>query len=345
VSSALVELSDVAVAAGGRTILSVPRFALAPGAVTAVLGANGAGKTTLLRVTGALVAPSTGRVRLAGRPATRALARRLTAAVLQRPLLRRGSVIANAETGLRFQRVPRPEARRRAAAWLERLGVGELAERQAHTLSAGEAQRVSLARALALEPRLLLLDEPFASLDAPTRGELLVDLGEALAATGTAGLLVTHDRHEAAALGRRLAILHAGELRQEGPTSAIWERPADPDCARILGYENLLSPALSERALRTPAGPRALRTDDCEALPAGRPAAPGQVAVDARLARAVPLGPTTRVMAEAGGERLVATAPAPAPAWLAALRPGEPLTISFDRERARPLGYRADTRR
>ena len=110
----LLELRGIVVEAGGRTILDVPRFALAPKHTTAVLGANGAGKTTLLRVTGALIRPTAGEVLLDGRAATAASIRRVSAAVLQRPLLRRATVQENAETGLRFHRVPRPEARRRA---------------------------------------------------------------------------------------------------------------------------------------------------------------------------------------------------------------------------------------
>ena len=222
------ELRDVTVCAGGRTILSLPHLAVA--STTAVLGRNGAGKSTLLRVAGGLLRPRTGSVRIDGGTDVR----KATAAVLQRPLLRRGTVRANAETGLRFRGVPRAERRRRAEAWLERLDVARLADQAAHTLSAGEAQRVSLARALAVAPRVLLLDEPFAGLDAPTRRELLADLREALASTGTAALLVTHDDREAAALADRVAILHAGELLEEGPAAEV----LSGGCAARLGLRS-----------------------------------------------------------------------------------------------------------
>jgi ABC-type multidrug transport system ATPase subunit len=227
------ELRDVTVSAGGRTILSLPRLAV--DSTTAVLGRNGAGKSTLLRVAGALLRPRTGSIRIDDRVARREDVRVATAAVLQRPLLRRGTVRANAETGLRFRGVPRAERRRRADAWLERLDVARLAEQPAHTLSAGEAQRVSLARALAVAPRVLLLDEPFAGLDAPTRRELLADLRGVLAATGTAALLVTHDDREAAALADRVAILHRGELLEEGPAPDV----LSGDCAVMLGLRSV----------------------------------------------------------------------------------------------------------
>ena len=340
----LLELRGIVVRAGGRAILDVPELALAAAGVTAVLGANGAGKTTLLRVGGALIRPSAGDVLLDGAPATPAAIRRVSAAVLQRPLLRRATVRENAETGLRFHRVPRGEARRRAEEWLERLGVAHLAHRGAHTLSAGEAQRVSLARALALSPRLLLLDEPFANLDAPTRGELLVDLGEALAATGAAALLVTHDRHEAAALAERLAILHAGELRQTGPTARVWAHPADADCARILGYDTVLEPEVAGRIMPNGGRPLALRAEDCAAAPPGTAGNGSALTISARLRRVLPLGSTSRVVAELDGRRLLATAPAPAPEWLAALGPGDPIDIRLEPERARPVGRRSTLR-
>jgi ABC-type tungstate transport system substrate-binding protein/ABC-type sugar transport system ATPase subunit len=355
------ELRDVEVRAGGRTILSVPELELGPG-VTAVLGANGAGKSTLLRVAGALRRPDAGAVLLDGAPAEPRALRRATAAVLQRPLLRRGSARANVETGLRFRHVNRKEAHGRAHASMGQLAIPHLIDRQAHTLSGGEAQRVSLSRALAIEPAMLLLDEPFAGLDAPTRGELIVDLREALTTTGTSALLVTHDRHEAAALADHIAILHAGELRQHGETAHVLANPADRDCARILGYENLVSPDLAEELLGEGAGARALRAADCAAEPAeiehaaraataaseSREAggiAPTATIVDtptihltATLTRVVPLGPTTRVIAHTNGETLLATAPAPPPQWLAEAQPGDPIRIAFPKEAARPIG-------
>jgi ABC-type Fe3+/spermidine/putrescine transport system ATPase subunit len=206
---------------------------------------------------------------------------------------------------------------------LERLGIGALAERPAHRLSGGEAQRVSLARAFAVNPRVLLLDEPFGALDAPTRGELLADLREALAATGTAALLVTHDRHEAAALGDRVAVLHAGELRQEGPAQQVLDHPADADCARILGFDNVLP----GRLLGVAADQVALAPDACRLTGAG-------LTLAARLVRAIPLGPVWRLVFEVEGRTVLANAPEPPPAGL---RPGDRVELRVDPAAIRAL--------
>ena len=317
------ELRDVVVRAGGRTILSVPRLALADASTTAVLGPNGSGKSTLLRAAAALLTPARGAVLLDGDAAARADVREATAAVLQRPLLRRASVRANVESGLRFRGVGRAERRRRGQVWLERLGIAALAERPAHSLSGGEAQRVSLARAFAVGPRVLLLDEPFSALDAPTRGELLAELREALAATGTAALLVTHDRHEAAAFADRVAILHDGELRQEGPAQQVLDHPADADCARTLGFDNVLP----GRLLGSAAGEVAVPPGACRLTGAG-------LTLPARLVRTIPLGPVWRVILEAEGRTVLANAPEPPPAGL---QPGDPVELRVDPAAIREL--------
>jgi ABC-type sulfate/molybdate transport systems ATPase subunit len=331
-SAPLLELRGVAVRTDGRTVLEVERLELEGRTTLAVLGPNGSGKSTLLRVAAALVAPTRGEVLLDGRRAGRAQLRAVTSAVLQRPLLRRGSVRHNVETGMRFHGVGRPAVRSRAETWMQRLGIAELADRSAQALSGGEAQRVSLARALAVEPRLLLLDEPFVALDAPTRGELIADLREVLADTGTAALLVTHDRDEAAALGDAIAILHRGRVRQHGAASEVLEHPADGDCARTLGFENVLSAELAGALLGTTAHAVALRAGDCEIRDPGR----GE-GVPVRLRRVVPLGSVARAEVDIGGQVVQASAPVPLPAWLRSRGAGDTVALVLEARAARPL--------
>lgn len=244
--SAGIGCRDLRVHAGGRQLLSVPELDVASGRTLAVLGPNGAGKSTLLRALGLLSGHRvSGRILLDGRPATRALMRQALAAVLQRPILRRGTVADNVISGLRFQGMSRREARTEAWRWIEALGLEPLVGRDARSLSIGEAQRVSITRALAVGPRVLLLDEPFSGLDSTTRADLLADLRAALAGQPTATILVTHDRQEALALAEETALLIDGRIRQHGTTAEVLEHPSDADTARLLGYTNLLPPALT----------------------------------------------------------------------------------------------------
>jgi tungstate transport system ATP-binding protein len=197
---------------------------VAPGEILAIMGPNGAGKSTLLYVAALLRRPQNGEVWIAGARATRRIERALrrrTAMVLQEPLLFDVSVVANAASGLRFRGVRRHDAERRARAWLERFGVAHLAPQNARTLSGGEAQRTSLARAFAVEPTLLLLDEPFSALDPATREALVPELAARLRETKTAAVIVTHDVTDARALADRLLVLVDGRIAQCDWTDAV----------------------------------------------------------------------------------------------------------------------------
>jgi len=240
----VVELRAVRVERGGQTLLEVPALDVRPREVLAVIGPNGAGKSTLLRVLGLLEAPTQGGVTFQGRPVERAQAlaiRRRMASVFQDPLLTDATVRENVALGLGFRGVGAAAAAPRVARWLERFGVAALAERRARTLSGGEAQRTALARALVLEPELLLLDEPFAALDAPTREGLIADLASVLRAEHTTTVLVTHDRDEARSLADRIAVLMDGRLRQLGPASHVFRAPVSEDVARFVGVETILA--------------------------------------------------------------------------------------------------------
>jgi ABC-type sulfate/molybdate transport systems ATPase subunit len=310
---------DLRVSAGARELVSVPELDIPAGETLAVLGPNGAGKSTLLRALAHLgTAARTGTVLLDGRATTTAELRRAVAAVLQRPVLQRASVLDNAAAGLRLRGVRRGEARRRAGPWLDALGVAHLATRNARTLSGGEAQRVAIARALAVAPRVLLLDEPFAGLDATTRTDLLADLRAALDRQHAAVLLVTHDREEARALARRTALLVNGEIRQIGTTEDVLDAPADLECATLLGFTTQLPPALTGQDTMLVARP-----ERCGPLADSTPPPPGTVVADGVLRRAVPLGGATRLDVD--------TATGPVTAVTTAdvtLTPGSPIRIA-----------------
>jgi ABC-type sugar transport system ATPase subunit len=236
----VVALHGIRVARGGRTVLEIPELAVDAGQVLAVIGPNGAGKSTLLRVMGLLEPATAGSVRFQGErvsPAKGLAVRRRMASVFQEPLLADTTVRENVTLGLRFRGV---DGAPRVDAWLARLGIGHLASRQARTLSGGEAQRTALARALVLEPELLLLDEPFSALDQPTREALLDDFARILRQERTTTVLVTHDRAEAMTLGDRVGVLMGGRLVQLDDAAQVFRAPASEDVARFVGVETIL---------------------------------------------------------------------------------------------------------
>ena len=176
--SSILEVKDLLVRRNNKLVLYVHHFSLNERETLAVIGPNGAGKSTLMLVIAQLLKPSQGEIYFHGqllRPKDGLNFRRKIGLVLQDPLLLDGTVFDNIATGLRFRRVPKAEITHRVDMWLERLGIVHLRERVSHQLSGGEAQRVSLARAFAIKPDILLLDEPFGALDAPTRTRLLDD--------------------------------------------------------------------------------------------------------------------------------------------------------------------------
>jgi ABC-type sugar transport system ATPase subunit len=234
----LIHIQDLLVKRGEKDVLRVDELSIQGGEVLAVVGPNGAGKSTLLLALARLIQPKAGQIFFNGQQAqmeSDTAYRRRIAMVMQDPLLFDRSVYENVASGLRFRGATKDEIQQKVSLWLERFGVEHLAKRRGGELSGGEAQRVSLARALVLEPELLLLDEPFSALDPPTRAKLLDDLGTLLHATATTTLFVTHDLTEATKLATRIAVIIANRLRQVGTPSAVFAQPADEDVAQFLG--------------------------------------------------------------------------------------------------------------
>lgn len=221
-------------------MVRVDRLAVDPGESLAILGPNGAGKSSLLLALATLL-PASGTLRFRDAPITDAHAfRRRVSVVFQRPLLLDRSVRDNAAVGLALRGVSRADRRARAQLELSRLGIAHLADRPANRLSGGEAQRVSIARALAVGPELLFLDEPFSALDAPTRELLIADLAGVLGGRGVTTVMVTHDRDEALSLADRIAVVINGVVRQCDSAEAVFAMPTDPEVAAFIGVENVI---------------------------------------------------------------------------------------------------------
>ncbi len=234
----LLEARDLLVVRAQRRILEVDHLEIRSGETLTVVGPNGAGKSTLLLALARLVRPDRGVITFAGVPLggrDELAHRRRIGLVLPAPLLLSTSVFDNVAAGLRFRRVGAAETRERVDEWLGRLAISHLRDRPAVQLSTGEAQRVSLARALVLDPELLLLDEPFASLDPGTRAELTDDFERLRRGTATTCVLVTHDLNEAARLGDRMAVLLGGSIRQCDVPGRVMAAPADEDVASFVG--------------------------------------------------------------------------------------------------------------
>ena len=237
----MIEIRDLRVRRGERTVLEVGHLQIAKNEVLAIVGPNGAGKSTLLLALARLLRRDGGDILFNGMSVageSDLVFRRRIALVLQDPLLFDTSVFDNIAIGLRFRGLHKSDIQPRVNVWLDRLGIAQLKNRRASELSGGEGQRVSLARALVLEPELLLLDEPFGALDPPTRNRLLDDLKRILPESRTTTIFITHNLTEARQLAGRMAIIIAGRVRQTGLVTEIINAPADEDVRSFLAAEN-----------------------------------------------------------------------------------------------------------
>ena len=240
----LLQLDAIAVeVASGVRLLELEALSVGPGETLAILGPTGAGKSTLLRVINGLLKPTRGQLWWQGRELGWPMpleTRRKMSMAFQDPLLFRGSVMDNVAYGLRVRGRSRAEIGERVRKALESFSIAHLAERPCTRLSGGEAHRVSLARAMVVEPELLLLDEPLASLDAVTRERLEVELRTVLRAQGTACVYVTHHQREAQRIADRVAVLDAGKVLQVGTPDEVFYAPASERVARFVQAGNLL---------------------------------------------------------------------------------------------------------
>lgn len=233
----MIQIQDLLIHRNGRDVLKIDLLEIARGETMTAVGPNGAGKSTLLLALAYLLKPSRGDILYDGRSLKQWNEldyRRRISFVFQAPLLMDMTVEQNVALGLKFRGTPMDETRVRVVKWMEQLGVASLAKRRAGQLSGGEAQRVSLARALVLEPELLLLDEPFAALDPPTRAKLLDDLSALLKQEHRTAVFVTHNLNEAAKLSHRIAVIVGGVLKQVGTARQIKSSPADETVASFL---------------------------------------------------------------------------------------------------------------
>ncbi len=345
----ILDVRDLEVKRGSQTVLQVDALSIEPGEVLAVIGPNGAGKSTLLLAVSTLIPITRGAIHFHGQPLSEMdnlEYRRRIGLVFQAPLLLDGTVYDNIATGLRFRGMKKADIDERVQLWLERLGITALRKRRALALSGGEAQRVSLARALSLNPDVLMLDEPFSALDAPTRMRLLEDFQPLLRELKITTLLVTHDLNEALLMGDRVAVIFNGRLGQVGTPQEVFTAPANPEIAGFVGVETVIpgkvvsgrdgllsiqadgylleavGEALPERAVLV-----CLRPEDITLWRSESGPSSARNRLKGRVLRLMPQGPLVRVVVDCGFQLVALITRASADEL--ALDVGQEVTASF----------------
>lgn len=213
----------------GHRILKIDELHVEKGQVIGIMGPNGAGKSTLLNIFSLLQQPTVGAVYYQGEKVDMdnipVELRRKFAIVMQQSLLFNTTVFQNVATGLKWRGMKRRQVKKQVEYWLARFRILSLSSRHASKLSGGEAQRVNLARAMALEPEILFLDEPFSALDFPAKIELIQELKEIIEETGITTIFISHDIQEIKFLTEFLWIVMDGEVKQQGDTKSVIGNP------------------------------------------------------------------------------------------------------------------------
>ncbi|MBG0830052.1 TOBE-like domain-containing protein [Planomonospora sp. ID67723] len=318
-----IEVRDVNKSFGVTPVLRDVSIDVTSGSLTALLGPSGGGKSTLLRVIAGLEQPDTGTVVISGVDATRlSPQRRNVGFVFQHyAAFKHMTVFKNVAFGLEIRKRPKEEIRRRVMELLELVHLDQMAERYPSQLSGGQRQRMALARALAVEPQVLLLDEPFGALDAQVRKELRTWLRRLHDEVHVTTVFVTHDQEEAIEVADTIVVLADGQVKQVGSPAEVYDNPADQFVMRFLGPVTRLGDSL-------------VRPHDIEISPAADPAG-----TTATVVRVVRLGFEVRVELLIDGQETWAQL-ARSTADRLDLQPGQAVTVRPS-PAARPLALSA----
>ena len=237
-----IDIDHLQVDYGSQRVLHGVSLSVSPGEFVAILGSSGCGKTTLLRTIAGFQKASGGAIRLSGRdvvsmpPEKRGMAMMFQSYALWPHM----TVLGNVGYGLRLRGVPKDEIRARVASILKMLNLSGLESRKVTALSGGQRQRVALGRALAIEPGILLLDEPLSNLDAKVRIQLRSEIKSLQNRLGFTAIHVTHDREEAMTMADRIVVMDAGRIAQVGTPKEVYDQPVSPFVASFMGAENTI---------------------------------------------------------------------------------------------------------
>lgn len=237
----MLQLKHISKHYGSKTVADDITLEVENGRILAILGRSGCGKSTLLKITAGLVEPDGGEVWINGSNVTRTPPerRRISLVFQDYALLPHLNALENVAFGLKMQGVCRVEAQLKAQTMLAEVGLADEAHRRTDSLSGGEQQRVALARALVTDPQLMLLDEPFSSLDTGLRQQLRQLAANHIRHRNIPAVLVTHDPEEAFALADQIALMHNGKIIQLAPPEVLVAAPADARAARLMGATNV----------------------------------------------------------------------------------------------------------
>jgi tungstate transport system ATP-binding protein len=243
-------INDLKVDRGGIRVLDIPSFTLGTNEIVSLIGPNGSGKSSLLLSLICLLKRAEGNIVFKGRSIDSGKSvieyRRKASMVFQESLLFDATVFDNVASGLKIRGFGRNEIKKRVAEYLEKFDLSHMARRHARKLSGGEAKRVSLARAFAVEPEIIFFDEPFSSLDSPTRQVLSEEMGKIIRDSGVSAVLVTHDQSEALRLSDRVLVMNKGSIVQDDIPSAVMTHPANEFVANFVGMDIILKGVVTE---------------------------------------------------------------------------------------------------
>jgi len=339
----MLDIDNLTKTFGRTTAVAGATFQVGLGELVCLLGPSGCGKSTLLRMIAGLTPPDLGAIGIDGQDMTdRQANRRPTAMVFQsHALWNHMSVAQNVGFGLRVQGLPREVIADRVADALHLVGLDGFARRRPTELSGGQAQRVALARCLVVEPKVLLMDEPFSALDAHLRANLRQELKALQRRLKLTTIFVTHDQEEAMELADRIVVMHSGHIEQIDPPGPLYLEPRTLTVARFIGQMNEATVPLVGGRANWLGQTVALQAPDGEVTLLGRPEdlAPGPGGIAGRVGRIVDLGPMLRVsvVTDAGAALTWLCARGDAPA------PGARLTLVATRLLAYQDGRRVGT--
>ncbi|MBB4122602.1 ABC transporter ATP-binding protein [Martelella radicis] len=236
-------LNNVTAHYGTTQVLHGLNLSVGEGELVSLLGSSGCGKTTTLRLLAGFLQPTGGSISVAGRDVTGLPPHKRDAGIVFQnyALFPHLTVAENVGFGLKQRKVSSAEQRKRVAGMLERVGLSGFADRLPAALSGGQRQRVAVARALAIDPPLLMFDEPLSNLDAKLRVDMRVEIRELQKANNRTAIYVTHDQEEAFSISDRVAIMNAGNIVQLDTPEVLYTRPVNAFVARFVGFDNLIA--------------------------------------------------------------------------------------------------------